>query len=1231
MKILALRFKNLNSLVGEWSIDFRHPAYLSDGIFAITGPTGAGKSTILDAIALALYGRTPRLASVSQGSNEIMSRQTGECFAEVLFETPAGRFRCHWSQRKARRKSDGVLQSPQHELADGDGGTIVESSIRGVAREVERVTGMDFDRFTRSMLLAQGGFAAFLQASPGERAPVLEQLTGTEIYSRISMVVHQFLVALRSGIEQKEAGLAGLQRCSPEEVAELECRHASVRVQEEELGVALGVLRQSITWLGDVARLEAKVQQYDAELLQLHGEREAFVPLQQRLDSARKALALRAAHAGLEGHRLRLRETQQQLEMTRGSVNSAAAELVETETLLVVAHDCHEKARQRQQQLLVMCRQVRELDIRIAAGQTGAATVAESVTLKKEAVALLHEESRNLADRERDVGEALQQVEQELVATAGDAGLVASLAEIRSRCNSLDQHRRILEAESHSHQLEVAACSEARRNLSVLVAERQHWQEAAAVCEHAYRSAEVLLSEGFDGVTAGSLSLRLSEHQERLGLLRRLVELEFLVQEAMKLQQRMIGQRDQVLDQLQQEQQQGDTLAGKQQQLERDIAALEDQLEKQNRFAAFDAARQQLRSGEPCPLCGAVEHPYALHYEEEVDVTRQQLDGLRLRRTALGDALLGNRQMQARFEALLQQAEQGLLQQKERIAQLTEEAAQTSTAVAAAGMPLVLDATTGRPLQLPELLQDAERVEATIKGELMRYDELAARKEQCRNDVEQARQQSRTGSEACRAAELQLGHLGEQLRRIAARCRELRRQELQLTGELLGLVAPYGIGPDIPDPAVSLVQQLEVRHQAWIDGERRQRELRQQDEANKLNRAHMADRTDVAECALQQLEQELGAVSLALHDLQQQRQALFGDRDPDREEAAAEVVVAEAAEQRDGLFARQSALRQELKLRKERMSELEASLVADEAREQELLMDFSKRVLLSGFVDRDHFLRCDIVDEERLQLEEQELRLRESVMKLQTRRDDAEEQLVRQRARALTEATLETLEQQQQESELQLREVRLAIGAIEQQLEEQRRLEQEHRSRLDALEALRHQHARWNQLHQLIGSADGKKFRNFAQGLTFDLMIAHANRQLLLLTDRYLLMHDLRRPLELEVVDRYQAGEIRSTKNLSGGESFLVSLALALGLSQMASHKVPLDSLFLDEGFGTLDEDALEMALDALERLHETGKLIGVISHVAALKERIATRIEVMPLHGGRSRLSGPGTSLVGV
>ena len=162
-------------------------------------------------------------------------------------------------------------------------------------------------------------------------------------------------------------------------------------------------------------------------------------------------------------------------------------------------------------------------------------------------------------------------------------------------------------------------------------------------------------------------------------------------------------------------------------------------------------------------------------------------------------------------------------------------------------------------------------------------------------------------------------------------------------------------------------------------------------------------------------------------------------------------------------------------------------------------------------------------------------------------------------------------------------------------------------------------------LYELIGSPDGKKFRGLAQEFAFEILVAHANAQMIKMSDRYHLQRDKVNPLQLCVIDNYQSGEIRPTSNLSGGESFIVCLALALGLSKMASQRVRVDSLFLDEGFGTLDEKSLSAALSSLAALNQDGKLIGIISHVAEIKARINTQINISPASGGKSRIEGPG------
>ncbi len=286
---------------------------------------------------------------------------------------------------------------------------------------------------------------------------------------------------------------------------------------------------------------------------------------------------------------------------------------------------------------------------------------------------------------------------------------------------------------------------------------------------------------------------------------------------------------------------------------------------------------------------------------------------------------------------------------------------------------------------------------------------------------------------------------------------------------------------------------------------------------------------------------------------------------------------------------------------------------------------FNQALQQAGFRDEQSFLSARMEKEKLSTLETQARELTTRTTELNARQHDKQDALQGELARNITEKSLVDLYAELSGVQANLKAIREQVSRIKFRLEENEKALAKTMSKREKIEQQKSICEKWGNLHKLIGSADGKKYRNFAQGLTFELMIGHANRQLRKMSDRYLLTRDREQPLELNVIDNYQAGEIRSTRNLSGGESFIMSLTLALGLSQMASRNVRVDSLFLDEGFGTLDQEALDTALETLSGLHQEGKLIGVISHVAALRERIGTRIQVTPHPGGRSIISGPG------
>ncbi len=293
---------------------------------------------------------------------------------------------------------------------------------------------------------------------------------------------------------------------------------------------------------------------------------------------------------------------------------------------------------------------------------------------------------------------------------------------------------------------------------------------------------------------------------------------------------------------------------------------------------------------------------------------------------------------------------------------------------------------------------------------------------------------------------------------------------------------------------------------------------------------------------------------------------------------------------------------------------------------QKARAQFDTALQASVFDDQQAFLAA-LMDEQTLtQLEQlkqnlENQRRQAQTLVTQTAETLAQHQQHRPDGLALT-VTVEQIQQELAQTHQKLRENTTSQGEIRQQLKQDADNRQQQQTLMQQIAQMTQQVEDWGYLNSLIGSKEGDKFRKFARGLTLDNLVHLANQQLTRLHGRYLLQRKASEALEVEVVDTRQADAVRDTRTLSGGESFLVSLALALALSDLVSHKTRIDSLFLDEGFGTLDSETLDTALDALDALNASGKTIGVISHVEAMKERIPVQIKVKKINGsGYSKL----------
>jgi len=1223
MKILQVRFRNLNSLVGEWEVDFTHPDFETNGIFAITGPTGAGKSTILDAMCLALYGMTPRLNSITKSSNQIMSRQTGDCFAEVTFKTGKGRFRCYWSQRRARGKADGELQSQRHEISDVDTGQIIANTIRDVAKQVVDVTGMDFDRFTRSMLLAQGDFAVFLQASANERAPILEQITGTEIYSEISKQVYERTSAEKDRRKLMQAEIDGMPIIAAEEEQELIVGKQQKQQEATKLFVQLEQKKTALTWLESLSRLQQEWDDAQQDQAQTQAEVEAFAPQHQRLLRANQALGLAPDFAALSVIRKEQKEDLAALNQCQSDQPAVAAAMLAAQTSLKAAQDSLQSKKSSQKSMLPVIRAVSILDTNIAASKTEQQAAEARLAQAEAELAKQHQKQQTDLTALEALSKQIDELQIRLEATVGDARLTEQLAGIRERISAVKALVASVTAKN-------AAAADAETKRKALQAILDSNQSRLASAQKAFEQAQADVSQEQAKLAAVLKDKDLSAWIKLQSQAKSELDMVMMALSAWEEKRQHEQSRGELKQKDAEVRQEQATATGLLQKLQEELQAQDKDVENQRvhlallqRIRSLEEERQKLQDGCPCPLCGATSHPYAVGNIPVADDAEKQFSETRQRQ---------------------RQLERDCNEVKNRLTNIARDLTQLTTANTAlneklkatadkitsscTSLGLSAEATTTDD-NLESVLRQLESEKRNLLEQAMLTVENAARLEgkrsQAQGRVDLARDDVAKHEKTSQAINIDLAGARTALTRLQSEAAADQSAYERAMAALQGDLAEYGVAATNLASLDAACQNLEQRQrQRMADSteivvlEKKHVELTSQTSIQ-------ADQISKQENSLAELRSQREQVLKNLDELLKKRQEQFADRDPIKEEKrlADEVTTAELVMENARATADEAQKR--LQSLETKAQDLGQAITLRQADLGQANAGFVARLTESGFIDEQDFLAARLSEPERRQLADQASQLSDRIAAAAALERQKTEQLATEQQKNITSESNEELTATIQDLQEKYHGMVQEIGAIQQKLDEndeRRRLLQE---KTDSLNRQQAECARWESLNLLIGSADGKKYRNFVQGLTFDIMIRHANVQLQKLTERYLLIRSEDALLELNVIDNYQAGDIRSTKNLSGGESFIVSLSLALGLAQMASRNIRVDSLFLDEGFGTLDEDALDTALETLANLQHDGKLIGIISHVTAIKDRISAQIKVIPKSGGKSTISGPG------
>ena len=325
MKIIAIKFLNLNSLKGEHEIRFDRAPFSESGLFAITGDTGAGKTTILDAITVALYGKVHRH---NKDACEMMSRYTAESYSEVEFEVKETLYRAKWSVRRANGKVNGTLQACKMELAELAGGTFLGGhTLTSVQKAIVELCGLDYDQFLRSVILSQGDFTRFLKADENERSELLEKITDSAIYSQISRFSYERAKEEKGKLEFIKERLKDVHLLSFEERSAHACELQSLHQQTKMAAKQKELLDAELRWQENLLALNDKLAKFGEELQrqeELHGERQADF---ERLKAHEKAVAFRPDLRELETFRFQSRQLSDDLRALEAGLAALQADL----------------------------------------------------------------------------------------------------------------------------------------------------------------------------------------------------------------------------------------------------------------------------------------------------------------------------------------------------------------------------------------------------------------------------------------------------------------------------------------------------------------------------------------------------------------------------------------------------------------------------------------------------------------------------------------------------------------------------------------------------------------------------------------------------------------------------------------------------------------------------------------------------------------------------------------
>ena len=1117
MKIQRLTIHNLAS-IEDAVIDFASKPLSDSDLFLITGKTGSGKSTILDAICLALYSTTPRLKGTKmEGAVEEAGKQvqldnpaqllrenTGEGFVRLTFEGSNGvPYEAEWSVARANRKPSGRLQGKKWTLKDLHSGAAYGKDDE-VKAEIARAVKLSFDQFCRTTMLAQGEFTRFLNSKDDEKAEILEMITGADMYTKIGSAIYAKAKEKQGIYEAADAAVQGIKLLSD---GEKENKRNEMAGKKEEIAGACesrNGCRAKVEWLDMEESLSEKAGK-----------------AQEALDDASAAVS---TEEFLSGKKL-VASWKETLDVRRDLETEKAEE------------DKAAKAR----------------NIIISNGERFQQICSGTAFLKSREAGLrvdLDLKNRFLEDEKPDLP-AIQNAQ----AIHGHLEVIDSYVKEVDRLNS-----EIADIETMLSDNLGPAKDEASRALETAM-------KAKEGTDGALKKAEKELAEaGLPEIRSGIQKMLVEQ-----GNLTMAIERIQGYENAVGTRSKESGEIGAAWKELQERKSEKDAK-------ERNVNDLHAVMEAAR--TSYDAMkdsvrdvvgdiRNRLKVGDVCPVCMR-EVTTALPSDEEVrerlaplekafdnvkgeyEAARSELDSLKAT-VAVSERALDERRRKFEADNSVEKAKESALE-----------------ALGKCGLE-IMDAGVKESLQ--------DRLEASDE-KLRSLHELEIKGNELEKNVEKARQEDKAADKELAKAKNALVVAEKAFSETAS----LRSNKKSLAESR---------GKDI-DKAVAAVDSI-VKGTRWEGGWRSRREEfgKEVSDAVKAHECALKRQSDITGeiKEISRQEQVAGSVVAQLKALV----PMWGDLEA---KPACEVLELESVSSKlkhDTILALQLE-EQALTAAGEARAKVNEFLAANVAYTAESLRALSAR-------SKEEIKHIEACQNEAME------KLRDAKAGLEAARSQYSEHAAK-RPEFGEADTKESLE----EEAVAFDNKALSLSGEVSLLEAELQADADNAVKLGDLsakaEAARAERDKWARLDSLIGDNTGKHFRRIAQSYVLGSLVGAANNYMKDLTDRYLLKV-VPGTFIISLEDAYQGFASRPASTISGGESFLVSLSLALALSDIGDS-LSVDTLFIDEGFGTLSGDPLRNAVNTLKSLHtKAGRHVGIISHIEELKPQIPVRIQV--------------------